>query len=142
MSDLVGMKQPSVEAWAKWRGLLSEQLERGQSAAVFCRERGLAVWAFYAWKKRVREAEAAKFVEVAVKPVKPGCRSSAGEDKAIEIRLRSGLSQSCGSGEKQKDQEIAHRKLVAEDCRREDCRRTESSQGIFFAAMWGQRSAA
>ena len=92
MSDFVGMKQPSVEAWTKWRGLVSEQLESGQSAAVFCRERGLAVWALYAWKKRVREAEAAKFVEVAVKPVKPGWRSSAGDDKVIEIRLRSGLS--------------------------------------------------
>jgi hypothetical protein len=72
MSDFVGMKQPSVEAWAKWSGLLSERLESGQSAAVFCRERGLAVWAFCLWKKRVREAEAAKFLEVAVKPVKPG----------------------------------------------------------------------
>ena len=89
------MKQPSVEAWAKWRGLVSES---GQSAAVFCRERGLAVWAFYAWKKRVREAEAAKFVEVAVKPVKSGCRSSAGDDKTIEIRLRSGLSLFVGPG--------------------------------------------
>jgi hypothetical protein len=98
MSDFVGMQQPSVEAWAKWRGLLSEQLESGQSAAVFCRERGLAVWAFYAWKKRVREAEAAKFVEVAVKPVKPGWGSSAGDDKTIEIRLRSGLRLFVGPG--------------------------------------------
>ena len=98
MSDFVGMKQPSVEAWTKWRGLLSEQLGSGQSAAVFCRERGLAVWAFYAWKKRVREAEAAKFVEVAVKPFKPGWRSSAGDEKTIEIRLRSGLSLFVGPG--------------------------------------------
>jgi hypothetical protein len=97
MSDFGGMKQPSVEAWAKWRGLLSEQLESGQSAVVFCRERGLAVWAFYAWKKRVREAEAAKFVEVAVKPVKEW-RWSAGDDKTIEIRLRNGLSLFVGPG--------------------------------------------
>jgi hypothetical protein len=98
MSDFVGMKQPSVEAWAKWRGLLSEQLESGQSGAVFCRERGLAVWAFYAWKKRVREAEAAEFLEVAVKPVKPEWGSPAGNDKTIEIRLRSGLSLIVGPG--------------------------------------------
>ena len=98
MSDFVRMKQPSVEAWAKWRGLLSEQLKSGQSAVVFCRERGLAIWAFYAWKKRVREAEAAKFLEAAVKPVKPGCQSSAGDDKTIEIRLRSGLSLFVGPG--------------------------------------------
>jgi hypothetical protein len=92
------MKQPSVEAWTRWRGLLSEQLESGQSAAVFCRERGLAVWAFYAWKKRVREAEAAKFVEVAVKPAYGSWRSSAVEEKAIEIRLRSGMSLFVGPG--------------------------------------------
>ena len=92
------MKQPSVEAWTRWRGLLSEQLESGQSAAVFCRERGLAVWAFYAWKKRVREAEAAKFVEVAVKPAEGLWRSSAVEEKAIEIRLRSGMSLFVGPG--------------------------------------------
>jgi hypothetical protein len=92
------MKQPSVEAWTRWRGLLSEQLESGQSAAVFCRERGLAVWAFYAWKKRVREGEAAKFVEVAVKPACGSWRSSAVEEKAIEIRLRSGMSLFVGPG--------------------------------------------
>ena len=92
------MKQPSVEAWTRWRGLLSEQLESGQSAAVFCRERGLAVWAFYAWKKRMREAEATKFVEVAVKPAKGSWRSSSVEEKAIEIRLRSGMSLFVGPG--------------------------------------------
>jgi hypothetical protein len=92
------MKQPSLEAWTRWRGLLSEQLESGQSAAVFCRERGLAVWAFYAWKKRVREVEATKFVEVAEKPAKGSWRSSAVEEKAIEIRLRSGMSLFVGPG--------------------------------------------
>jgi hypothetical protein len=92
MSDFVGMKQPSVEAWTKWRGLLSEQLESGQSAAAFCRERGLAVWSFYAWKKRVREAGAANFVEVTVKPAMQDWRTSAADDRAIEIRLKSGLS--------------------------------------------------
>jgi hypothetical protein len=98
MSDFVGMREPSVEVCTKWRGLLSEQMESGQSAAVFCRERGLPVWAFYAWKKRLREAEATKFVEVEVKPVKGGWRSSAADDKAIEIRLRSGVSLFVGPG--------------------------------------------
>ena len=32
--------------------------------AVYCRERGFGAWQFYAWKKRLREAEAAQFVEV------------------------------------------------------------------------------
>jgi len=39
-----------------------------------------------------------QFVEVAVKPVKSGWRSSAGADMTIEIRLRSGLSLFVGPG--------------------------------------------
>ena len=34
---------------------ISEQTQIGQSAAAFCRER--VAWLFYAWKKRLREAE-------------------------------------------------------------------------------------
>jgi hypothetical protein len=84
------MRQPGAEAWAKWRGLISEQTQIGQSAAEFCRERGLPVWLFYAWKRRLCEAEAAKFVEVEVKPAEG--QSPAPGDKAIEIRLRRGRS--------------------------------------------------
>jgi hypothetical protein len=56
----------------------------------FCEERGLRAWQFYEWKKRLRESEAAKFVEVQIaspaEPVRPaGARSS-----AIEIRLKGG----------------------------------------------------
>ena len=47
--------------------LVSEQSQSGQSVAAFCRERGLRVSHFFEWKKRLREAEAAKFVEVKVK---------------------------------------------------------------------------
>jgi hypothetical protein len=81
-----------TEAWTKWRGLVSEQSQSGQSVAAFCRERGLRAWHFYEWKKRLRESEVAKFVEVQIaapaEPVRPtGARSS-----AIEIRLREGRS--------------------------------------------------
>jgi hypothetical protein len=81
-----------TEAWTKWRGLVSEQSQSGQSVAAFCGERGLPAWRFYAWKKRLRESEGAKFVEVQIaapaEPVRPaGARSS-----AIEIRLREGRS--------------------------------------------------
>jgi hypothetical protein len=79
----------ATEAWTKWRGLVFEQSQSGQSAAAFCNERGLRAWQFYEWKKRLRESE---FVEVQVaapaEPVRPtGTRSS-----AIEIRLREGRS--------------------------------------------------
>jgi transposase-like protein len=61
------MKQSSTEQWSKWRGLVSEQLLSGQTVAAFCRDSGIRDSQFYDWKKRVREGEAAKFVEVKVK---------------------------------------------------------------------------
>ena len=60
------MKRGQTEEWAKWRGLVSEQIASGQTVAAFCRDRGLRDWQFYDWKKRVREAGASKFVAVEV----------------------------------------------------------------------------
>ena len=79
-----------AEEWAKWRGLVSEQSQGGRSVAAFCRERSLREWQFYEWKKRLRHAEAAQFVEVraAAEPV----RSSAAGNHAIEVRLAGGRS--------------------------------------------------
>ena len=47
-------------------------------------------WQFYEWKKRLRDAEAAQFVEVraAAEPV----QSSAAGNHAIEVRLAGGRS--------------------------------------------------
>jgi hypothetical protein len=70
-------RETSRQVWAKWRELVSEQGQSGQSVAVFCGERGLCAPHFYAWKKRLREADAGqdvlrapltKFVEVQVGP--------------------------------------------------------------------------
>jgi hypothetical protein len=72
MGDRVAMRQPIPEEWTKRRGLISEQAQSGERGAVFCRERGLPVWQFYAWKKRLGEAPGAKFVEVEVKPARAG----------------------------------------------------------------------
>ncbi len=85
------MRQAGAEVWAKWRGLVSEQTESGQSAAKFCGERGIRVWQFYEWKKRLVEAEAGGFVSVELKPAaRPRCSLSV--ENAIEIRLRMGRS--------------------------------------------------
>jgi hypothetical protein len=81
-----------TEAWTKWRGLVSEQSQSGQSVAAFCRERDLRAWHFYEWKKRLRESEAAKFVEMRIAaPAEPVVASGA-RSSAIEVRLREGLS--------------------------------------------------
>ncbi|MHB1865859.1 MAG: IS66 family insertion sequence element accessory protein TnpA, partial [Candidatus Saccharimonadales bacterium] len=65
------MSRRGAEEWAKWRGLVFEQGQSGGSVAAFCGERGLREWQFYEWKKRLRNAEAAQFVEVrpAAEPV-------------------------------------------------------------------------
>ena len=39
----------------KWRSLVSEQEESGQSVAAFCRARGLPESLFYYWKKRLEK---------------------------------------------------------------------------------------
>jgi hypothetical protein len=88
------MRQGKSEAWAKWRGLVSEQIESGRCVAEFCRERGLKSGQFFAWKKRLRESEAAKFVAVEVSPDPdpkrvPGPEVHGG---AIEVRLGRGRS--------------------------------------------------
>ena len=85
------MRQLGAEVWTKWRELVSEQSHSGQTVKVFCSDRGLRDSLFYDWKKRLRESEAAKFVEVEVRPGET-TQSSRPGDRAIEIRLRKGRS--------------------------------------------------
>jgi hypothetical protein len=87
------MKQSKAEAWVKWRELLAEQSRSGQSIARFCFERGLSSGQFFAWKKRLREADAARFVALELSPVPeakwPGPLM---HSRAIEVRLSGGRS--------------------------------------------------
>ena len=86
------MSQSRTEQWAKWRGLVSEQSQSGQTVAAFCRDRGIRDSQFYDWKKRVREGEAAKFVEVKVKESTEQRKPAPERCPAIEIRLSKGRS--------------------------------------------------
>jgi transposase-like protein len=86
------MSERGLELWAKWRRLVSEQVESGQSVAAFCRERELTASQLFAWKKRLRDMELAKFVEVKVVPSKEPRQAQAPPGKAIEIRLDRGCS--------------------------------------------------
>lgn len=52
------MRKRGREAWAKWRALVSEQKRSGQSAAAFCRERGICAPQFFACKKRLGQGRA------------------------------------------------------------------------------------
>jgi len=111
-------RERSKQVWAKWRELVSEQGRSGQSVAVFCRERGLCAPHFYAWKKRLREADGgqgevraplAKFVEVKLVPAGPGLAgagrdagaarvSRAAGDARVEVVLKNGRSLRVGPG--------------------------------------------
>ena len=86
------MRQARAELWTKWRGLVSEQSQSGQTVSAFCRDRGLRDSLFYDWKKRVREGEAAKFVEVKVKASSERRTPVPERYPSIEIRLSRGRS--------------------------------------------------
>jgi transposase-like protein len=86
------MRERRAEVEARWRGLVSEQVESGKSVSAFCRERGLPASQLFSWKKRFREAGAARFVEVAVnRPLETRAAVSA-RGSAIEVRLNGGRS--------------------------------------------------
>lgn len=84
------MSRRRAEEWAKWRGLVAEQSQGGRSVAAFCNERGLRDSQFFAWKKRLRNAEPAQFAEV--RPTEGPVQSSAAGNYAIEVRLAGGRS--------------------------------------------------
>ena len=88
------MTQRTKKAWTKWRRLVSEQTRSGQSVAEFCRERALCAPYFFAWKKRLRESAAAKFLEVQLVEATP----SAPSDSRVEVRLQNGRSLLVGPG--------------------------------------------
>ena len=86
------MRQVRSELWAKWRGLIAEQSQSGQTVKAFCHDRGLRDSLFYDWKKRIREGEAAKFVEVKVKASSERRKPAPERYPAIEVRLNKGRS--------------------------------------------------
>ncbi len=105
-------RERSKQVWAKWRKLVGEQGRSGQSVAEFCREWGLSAPHFYAWKKRLREADGgqgvvgaplAKFVEVQLAPAGWGDAGTglagAGRDAgAAGVGRGASVSRSAGAG--------------------------------------------
>jgi hypothetical protein len=99
-------QERSRKARAKWQRLISEQARSGQRVSAFCRERGLCRPYFFAWKKRLRERAAAKFVEVKVAGVarreprglQGTLHDGPSGDARVEIRLLNGRSLVVGRG--------------------------------------------
>jgi transposase-like protein len=86
------MRQLRSELRAKWHELVSEQGQSGQTVKAFCLERGIRDSLFYDWKKRLRESEMEKFVEVKVIRAEERAQRSAFSGKPIEVRLNNGRS--------------------------------------------------
>jgi hypothetical protein len=83
------MAEQRDEVWAKWRAVITEQRGSGQTVAAFCRERSVREWQFFAWKKRLSQAETRQLVEVQVVGGRP-VPLPAAPGPAIEIRLEGG----------------------------------------------------
>jgi hypothetical protein len=86
------MRKHRAKWRAKWRELVSEQSQSGQTVKAFCQDRGLRDWLFYEWKKRLGESEVEKFVEVRVRRAEERALPAPGYSRAIEIRLSKGRS--------------------------------------------------
>ncbi len=85
------MSQP--EKQAKWRRVIAEQKESGQSVAAFCRTRGVREALYYYWKKQLQEVARTQFVELQVAKPDLGQRySGSAQGTTIEVRLRNGRS--------------------------------------------------
>jgi hypothetical protein len=94
------MNERKEQAWAKWRGLVAEQEQSGQSVAVFCQNRELTQSQLIYWKRRLREAERAPFVEVqlAQPGAGQGVKARALGSPTIEVRLKNGRSLMVAAG--------------------------------------------
>ena len=88
------MTKRGKKARTKWRRLISEHARSGQTVTAFCREHGLCRPYFFAWKKRLREDTAVKFLEVQLSETTP----TAARDSRVEIRLQNGRSLLVGRG--------------------------------------------
>jgi transposase-like protein len=82
------MNEHGAPVWEKWRLVVSEQIASGQGVAAFCKARGVTSSQLFAWKKRLREAEKAQFVEAQVRPAEPLAEAVNQQPaRAIKVRL-------------------------------------------------------
>ena len=87
------MIQAGKQVGEKWRSLVAEQAESGQSVAAFCRAREVPEPQFYYWNKRLKEVATRPFVEVEVaRPPRSRRDGGSATGAAIEVRLSNGRS--------------------------------------------------
>lgn len=87
------------EARAKaeqWRERIAEQQHSGLSVKQFCTERGLTLWSFYDWRKRLREAGPVRFALVERRSQRETSSSSNGDLQIVfasgeRLHIRAGV---------------------------------------------------
>jgi transposase-like protein len=57
-------EKPTASARDQWRERIAEHARCGLSIKQFCKDRGIAEHAFYAWRRRLRETEPVRFALV------------------------------------------------------------------------------
>lgn len=80
----------------QWRGRIAEQQRSGLSIKQFCEERGLTLWSFYDWRKRLRETGLVRFALVERRSQPEAFSSSNAEVEIVfgtgeRLRIRSGV---------------------------------------------------
>jgi hypothetical protein len=89
-------RERSNQAQRKWRRIVSEQGQSGQSVAAFCRERKLGASHFFWWKKRLRASALGKFLEVKLATTAPAPGTVG--DPRVEVVLKNGRRLRVGPG--------------------------------------------
>ena len=63
MAESISDEKATAKA-EQWRERIAEQQDSGLSVKQFCNERGLSLWSFYDWRKRLRETGTVRFALV------------------------------------------------------------------------------
>ena len=92
MPHIQGMRQDRQEYWAK---VVAEQQAAGQAVKAFCGERGLSLYSFYVWRRRLRQAEPAPQFALVRTKAAPAAAAEAAE---LEIVFASGERLRIGRG--------------------------------------------
>ena len=81
---------------SRWRALIEQQRDSGQSVKAFCAEQDLNESSFYAWRRRLRD-EANKDAGPASGFVRLDPRQGSASSEMIEVRFACGATLRCPS---------------------------------------------
>ena len=91
MDKLEGMHPLRKKGQEHWRPIVAAQARSGQSAAAFCRERGLWPSSFFRWKRILEGAKPVPgFVEVELGATAAGEAGAEAKPGGVTVEVRGG----------------------------------------------------